>query len=208
MEYVFYIKGLIIGILIAAPVGPVGVLCVNRTLSGGRMAGFVSGLGAVTGDGFYAAVAAYGISFITVFMSTNRVWFTLAGGIFLSIIGLRMILAKIDLDKDNAAFGSLAENYASAVMITATNPITIVVFGAVFAALGLGAPGTGFRHSTAIVGGVITGSALCWFCLSGLVDAFRSRFSFSALNVFNRVSGVMLIGFSCFLFMSALGWRQ
>ncbi len=204
MEYVFFLKGLIIGVLIAAPVGPVGVLCVNRTLTRGRLAGFVSGMGAVTGDGFYAAVAAYGISVITSFMSANSVWFSLAGSFFLALIGSRLLLTKPAAPEEKREAGSLAENYVSAAAITATNPVTVVVFGAVFAALGLGQSGTGVSHSTAIVGGVIAGSALCWFVLSGIVDILRPRFRFSALRVFNRISGVLLVGFSAVVFASAM----
>jgi threonine/homoserine/homoserine lactone efflux protein len=205
MEHMFFFKGLIIGVLIAAPVGPIGILCVNRTLSGGRMAGFVSGLGAVTGDGFYAAVAAYGITIITSFLSTNRLWLTLAGGLFLAAVGIRVILAKVDLMGDESKKKNLAEYYVSAVLVTLSNPVTVVIFGAVFAILGLGREGEGFLAPTAMVLGVIAGATLCWFVLSWAVNALRSRFSFSALGIFNRISGAALMGFSCLVIASALG---
>ena len=208
MEYVFFIEGFIIGVFIAAPVGPVGILCINRTLSQGRKAGFISGLGAVTVDGFYAAVAAYGISVITSFMSDNSLWIRLVGGIFLAIIGAKIILTEIDFTLSEDKTGSSAENYASSAIVTVSNPLTVVLFGAIFASLGLGGPGTGFLDSTAMVAGVVAGSALCWFILSSLVDMLRSRFRFSVLKTFNRISGAVLIGFSCLVVMTAFGWWQ
>ncbi|MFA6636541.1 MAG: LysE family transporter [Candidatus Omnitrophota bacterium] len=208
MENMFFLKGLIIGLLIAAPVGPIGILCVNRTLSGGRMAGFVSGLGAVTGDGFYAAVAAYGITVITSFLSANRLWLTLAGGVFLAIVGIRVMLTKVYFTEDETKQKNLAEYYVSAVLVTLSNPVTVVIFGAVFAILGLGHEDAGLLAPTAMVLGVIAGAALCWFLLSWAVNALRSRFSFSALEIFNRISGAALMGFSCLVAASALGFGK
>lgn len=194
-----------IGAIIAAPVGPVGILCVNRTLSSGRMAGFVSGLGAVTGDGFYAAVAAYGVRVITMFLSDNRAWFTVAGAFFLAVIGIRVISSGTDMPGETAKKASFAEYYFSALMVSFTNPVTVVVFGAVFAVLGLGEKGTGSAHSTAMVAGVVTGAAAAWFILSGIVDLFKARFRISYLRAFNRFSGAVLIGFSLIVFMSIFG---
>jgi threonine/homoserine/homoserine lactone efflux protein len=208
MECIFFAGGMAIGIIVAAPVGPVGILCVNRTLSRGRVSGFVSGLGAVTGDGFYAAVAAYGIRVITSFMSVNSMWFKLAGGFFLALVGIRIILSKADMRLSGTGPKTLAENYFSAMMITLGNPVTVVIFGTVFAAMGLGAPGTGFWDSTAMVAGIVSGSTLCWFILSGVVDALRARFKFTVLTLFNRVSGAILIGFSCIVVITAFGWLQ
>jgi threonine/homoserine/homoserine lactone efflux protein len=203
MEHVFFMRGLIIGFLIAAPVGPVGILCVNRTLSGGRMAGFVSGLGAVTGDGFYAAVAAYGVRFITSFLSANSVWFSLAGGIFLAAIGIKVALSKPVISGGQGKKSNLAEYYISAVMVTLTNPVTVVIFGAIFAALGLGSPGTGLLDATAIVAGIVAGAMICWFILSASVNALRTRFKDSVLLLFNRLAGAALMGFSLMVVLSA-----
>lgn len=204
MAYIFFMQGLVIGLFIAAPVGPVGILCVNRTLSSGRMSGFISGLGAVTGDGFYAAVAAFGIRVISSFVTSNRYWITIAGGIFLSIIGVRAIFANTDLSEGKISKDSLTGNYISAAMVTLTNPVTIVVFGAIFTVLGLGSRETDLIGPAAMVSGIVTGAALCWFVLSGVVNALREKFSFSILKAFNKISGAVLIGFSFVVFVSAL----
>lgn len=208
MESIFFLEGLVIGVLITAPVGPVGILCLNRTLLGGRLAGFVSGLGAVTGDVFYAAVAAYGIRVITAFLSDNSIWFRLAGGIFLAGIGIRVILRKPENPNTTEKNRSLAEYYFSSLIVTATNPVTVLVFGAAFAMLGLGEKGVGLSDSSAMVLGIAIGSTASWFILSSVVDILRERFRASVLRVFNRVSGAVLIGFSFMVVLSIFQWRR
>jgi threonine/homoserine/homoserine lactone efflux protein len=208
MEPIFFLEGLIIGVLITAPVGPVGILCLNRTLSGGRTAGFVSGLGAVTGDVFYAAVAAYGIRVITSFLSDNSIWFRFAGAVFLAGIGIRVILIRPESPEVHGKNRSLVEYYISSLIVTATNPVTVLVFGAVFAMLGLGEKGTGISHSSSMVAGITIGAAASWFILSSAVDILRERFRASVLSVFNRVSGALLVGFSFIVVLSIFQCRR
>ena len=126
----------------------------------------------------------------------------------MAIIGAKIILTEIDFTLSEDKTGSSAENYASSAIVTVSNPLIVVLFGAIFASLGLGETGTGFHDSTAMVVGVVAGSALCWFVLSSLVDMLRSRFRFSVLKTFNRISGAVLIGFSCLVVMTAFGWWQ
>lgn len=92
MDLIFLLRGFIFGISIAAPVGPIGVLCMNRTLSGGRTVGFISGLGAATADGFYGFVAAFGMTFVTNLLVSQQTWLNLFGGLFLCLLGVRTFL--------------------------------------------------------------------------------------------------------------------
>lgn len=193
-----------VGFIVAAPIGPIGILCINRTLSGGRRSGFISGLGAVTGDGFYAIVAAYSITIISSFLAAHQFWFRLAGGIFLSYLGIRIFMGRTGARPVVTDAGTLAGDYISAVGLTMANPVTVVVFAALFAGLGLGADRADLFAPAAMVGGVIAGSVLCWFVLSGLVSAFRDRFRSSLLRTVNRVAGAAILAFAGMIFFSVL----
>jgi threonine/homoserine/homoserine lactone efflux protein len=196
MDLSFFLKGMIVGAAITAPIGPIGILCVNRTLSNGRMSGFVSGLGAVTGDGFYAAVAAYGITLISSFLSVHHAWFRLAGGIFLFLVGLRIFRARPCEKPVTGIAGTLMGDYASAVILTISNPVTVVAFAAAFAALGLGGDKTDELAPTAMVSGVVAGATLCWFLLAGAVSVFREKIDPGSLRVVNRVAGSAILVFA------------
>lgn len=193
-----------VGFIVAAPIGPIGILCINRTLSGGRVSGFISGLGAVTGDGFYAIVAAYSITIISSFLALHQIWFRLAGGLFLSYLGIRIFLGRTGARRVETDTGTLAGDYLSAVALTMANPVTVVVFGAIFAGLGLGIERADFFAPAAMVAGVIAGSVTCWFVLSGLVSAFRHKFEGSLLIIVNRVAGAAILAFAGMIFFSVL----
>lgn len=193
-----------VGFIVAAPIGPIGILCINRTLSGGRRSGFISGLGAVTGDGFYAIVAAYSITIISSFLAEHQLWFRLVGGIFLSYLGISIFLGRTAARPVETDAGTLAGDYMSAVGLTMANPVTVVVFGALFAGLGLGLDRADLFAPAAMVAGVIAGSVSCWFILSGLVSAFRHRFEGSLLRAVNRVAGSAILAFAGMIFFSIL----
>src|SRR6478735_6371119 len=93
MDLGFFLKGLVLGFSIAAPVGPIGVLCIRRSLAEGRVVGFVSGLGAATADAFYGAVAAFGLTFISALLVSQQLWLRAIGGAFLCYLGVKTFLA-------------------------------------------------------------------------------------------------------------------
>jgi threonine/homoserine/homoserine lactone efflux protein len=202
----FFLKGLIIGFSIAAPVGPIGVLCIQRTLSYGRATGFASGLGAATADAAYGFVAAFGLTFISSFLVAEQFWLRLVGGAFLLWLGIRSFRAQPadpsagGADANRAATRStIAGAYGSTVVLTLANPATILSFVAVFAGLGVGA-GSGssqasYDMAAILVLGVFLGSALWWLILSGVAGFFRGRAGIRHLIWVNRFSGAILVIF-------------
>ena len=204
MEISFLLRGLIIGFSIAAPVGPIGVLCIRRTLADGWRSGLVSGLGAATADALYGCIAGFGLAFISNFLVSQKAWLRLIGGAFLCYLGLKTLLAKpaeqAAPGKDNGLLG----DYASTFLLTLTNPMTVISFAAIFAGLGLAGASGSYGSAGVLVLGVFCGSALWWFLLSGGVGLFRARFNPASLRWVNRISGVIIIGFGLFALMSIL----
>ncbi len=188
-------RGLLIGFSIAAPVGPIGVLCIRRTLTDGRMAGLLSGLGAATADAMYGAIAGFGLTFISSALVGHAFWFRLIGGIFLCYLGIETLLNKPAQEAASASGQGLLGFYCSTVFLTLTNPATILSFVAVFAGLGLASAGGNYASAVVLVLGVFGGSALWWLLLSGGVSLLRSRFNPRAMQWLNRISGSIILIF-------------
>ncbi len=210
MSLELFLKGLLIGFSIAAPVGPIGVLCIRRTLADGRAVGFVSGLGAATADGFYGAVAAFGLTAISGFLLGISAATRLLGGLFLCYLGVRTFLSKPASAATTAAATKegnlrLPPAYFSTLGLTLTNPTTILSFIAVFAGLGLGAETAHDYGSAALmVLGVFIGSALWWLTLSTGVGLFRNRFGPMAMLWVNRLSGFVITAFGVAALLSLM----
>ena len=192
MDISFFARGLAIGFAIAAPVGAIGLLCIRRTLADGRLVGFVSGLGAATADAFYGAVAALGLTAISSALVAQQSAVRLVGGIFLCYLGARTALGHPTLDAKPGAARGLAAAFGSTLLLTLTNPTTILSFAAVFAGLGLGTTVGYCGWSDLMVGGVFCGSALWWLLLSGTVGFFRRALTAERLRWVNRLSGALL----------------
>lgn len=198
MSFSFFLRGFIIGFSIAAPVGPIGILCIRRTLTEGQTAGLLSGLGAATADAFYGCIAGFGLTFVSGLLISQAVWVRFIGGIFLCYLGVRTLLSKPSTQaattQDNGLKGWMG-HYISTVFLTLTNPATILSFAAVFAALGLATPAGNYLTAMTLVAGVFVGSALWWVLLSAGVSLLRSRFNPQHLKWLNRISGLILLGF-------------
>ena len=203
MDVGLFLEGIIIGFAIAAPVGPIGVLCIRRTLAEGRASGFVSGLGAATADAVYGAIAAFGLTLITDFLLGGASWLRLVGGAFLLFLGVKTFLARPAERAAEARGAGLPGAYASTFFLTLTNPTTILSFAAIFA--GLGVTGANDALSAALlVLGVFLGSAAWWLVLSGGTGLFRPKLSAGGLRWVNRVSGTIIAAFGV-LALSGLG---
>jgi threonine/homoserine/homoserine lactone efflux protein len=190
-----FARGLVIGLSIAAPVGPIGVLCIRRTLAEGRLAGLVTGLGAATADAIYGAVAGFGITAIAGLLLRQQGLIRLVGGLFLCYLGVRTLLAT-PAERAAAASGrTLLQSYGSALALTLTNPLTILSFAAIFAGLGAGTTTGSYDAAALLVLGVLLGSALWWLILSGGVSILRARLTPAALRWINRLSGGILLIF-------------
>jgi threonine/homoserine/homoserine lactone efflux protein len=195
MDMGFFYRGLVIGFSIAAPVGPIGVLCIRRTMAEGRGMGLASGLGAAAADGFYGAVAAFGLTTVSDLLIRQEIWLRLFGGLFLGYLGLKTFLSP---PADRAATvdsGGLAAAFCSTLILTLTNPMTILSFVAVFAGLGLGGEAGSSAAAALMVSGVFIGSAIWWLLLTTGVGWFRDRMDSRHLRWVNRLAGSVIVGF-------------
>jgi threonine/homoserine/homoserine lactone efflux protein len=194
-----FLKGLVIGLAIAVPVGPVGFLCLRRTLVYGRVTGIVSGLGAATADALYGLVVAFGLTAIASFLLRIEPLLQLGGGVFLLGLGLRTARARPPAMLEGGApqpQRSLPAAYFSTLALTVGSPATILAFLAIFAGFGLGGRIDTPLHAFELVGGVFTGSALWWLGLGLGAGALRDRLHEGALRVVHAVSGgaIALLG--------------
>jgi threonine/homoserine/homoserine lactone efflux protein len=195
MDPGLFFRGLIIGFSIAAPVGPIGILCIRRTLSEGRASGFLSGLGAATADALYGCVAGFGLTVISSFLVDQRFWIQLVGGLFLLALGIRTLRSAPAERPASASGTGLAGSYLSTLFLTLTNPMTIISFAGIFAALGVAKTGAELAAAVWLVLGVFIGSAAWWLVLSGGVGLMRERLSTRILRWTNRLSGGVLVIF-------------
>jgi threonine/homoserine/homoserine lactone efflux protein len=209
MGFPIFIQGLVIGFSIAAPVGPIGILCIRRTLAEGRRSGFVSGLGAATADAVYGCIAGFGLTFLAAFLIEQSQWLRLIGGGFLLYLGIKTFLSRpSQVDNSSSSLDrsvNLTGNYLSTFFLTLTNPLTILSFAAIFAGLGLGSMSSGdYASAIILVAGVFLGSGSWWFLLSGIVGLVRQRFNPSYLVWVNRISGLIIILFGVVAIVSLL----
>lgn len=190
----FLLKGLLVGIVIALPVGPVGVLCIRRTILQGRLAGFISGLGAASADAVFGIVAAFGLTVVSDALLDYQDWLRFGGALFLLYVGASALnadpAAKRRAQRDPE---SLLADYASAFVLTITNPITILVFLAIFAAIGFSGPEATLGRAAILVLGVWLGSLSWWVGLAFGAGMVRLSFSRQHLVWINRGSGGILV---------------
>jgi len=188
-------KGIVLGFSIAAPVGPIGVLCMRRSLHKGFRSGLVSGLGAASADAVYGTIAAAGLTLAADFLVKQQTWLSLLGGAFLLYLGIQTLRSPpSEMDSDKMGAGSLVSDYLSTFLLTLSNPVTIFSFIALFGGL---SAGTGFPLSAfLLVLGVFSGSALWWLALSGGVSIFRDRFNANVMLWVNRIAGVAILVFA------------
>ena len=200
-ELSVFIKGWMIGIAIAVPVGPIGILCIRWTLAEGRMIGFLSGLGAATADALYGAVAGLGLTFLSDFLIAHRIWLHLIGSGFLCLLGIRTLLSKVSEPGQCAEENSCFHAYLSTFFLTLTNPMTLLFFLAVFAGIGVGTAKHHYLAAGFLVSGVFIGSAMWWLFLMVFTGMLRGLFNVNRLKWLNRISGLIIIAFGLFAFL-------
>ena len=204
MDILQLFKGMIIGIAIAAPIGPIGLLCIRRILTFGRLSGLVSGLGAATADGIYGAVGVFGLTFISNILVGQQLWLRLFGGLFLLFLGITTLLSKPSEKPTSEKKSRLLGHYFSIFLLTVTNPLTILYFAAVFGGLGLGNSNGTYISAVLIVIGIISGSVIWWVILSSVVNHFRSKFDIVRLKIVNWISGSVIIILAMIAIFSAI----
>jgi threonine/homoserine/homoserine lactone efflux protein len=196
MDISYFLKGLIFGFSIAAPVGPIGLLCIQRTLVQGRVFGLVSGLGAATADAIYGLIAGFGLTVLSNFLIGQQFWLRLVGGLFLCYLGVKTFISKASETPAKAQGKNILSTYLSVFFLTLTNPMTILSFGAIFAGLGISNHQNNSVSALILVLGVFLGSALWWLLLSSGVSFFKHRINRKSLTIINRLSGVIILMFA------------
>ena len=205
MDFSFLLKGFIIGLSIAAQVGPLSILCIRRTLSDGRLAGLVSGMGVATADALYGSIGGFGLTFVSTFLVAQQFWLRLVGGLFLGYLGLKTLLATPADQPAQAQGRSLTGLYFSTFGLTLTNPLTILSFAAILAGLGLGNADGNYGSAAVLIAGIFAGSALWWLLLTSGVNALRSKITPDRLVWVNRAAGLTLIAFGLIALWSLKG---
>jgi threonine/homoserine/homoserine lactone efflux protein len=199
----FFLKGIAVGMVIAVPVGPVGVLCVRRTIFEGRLFGLLSGLGAASADTVFGIVAGFGLTVVSDWLLGWQDWLRAGGGLFLVWVGiaaLRRPPAERGPSERNAEnlFGAFATTF----VLTISNPVTILAFLGVFAAVGFSGREATLDRAGMLVAGVLAGSLLWWLTLSAVAGLFRTRFREVHLRWMNRISGSILVASGIYLLLS------
>jgi threonine/homoserine/homoserine lactone efflux protein len=190
-----FFRSILIGLSIAAPLGPIGVLCVRRTLAQGWTYGVATGFGAASADAIYAALASSGLVLVSAFLVRQQSWIHLVGGIFLCYLGVHTAISKpVVMGVDDRRDG-LGSSYGTTFFLTITNPITIISFTGIFAGLGLVSMDKNFLSVSSTVFGVFVGSALWWLLLSSVVSLLRRRFGAREMLWVNRISGAIILAF-------------
>ncbi len=193
MELTIFLKGIMIGFAMAVPIGPIGIMCIRKTLTEGRLRGLVIGLGAATADMLYGCVAAFGLTIISNTLVSQKIWIRLIGGALLLFLGARTFRAHpADPKIPIKSSGGILRSYLTTVFLTLTNPMTVFAFIAIFAALGLGT-GLSYISAVVLVVGVFIGSSLWFLLLSSGVTLFRKKLDLVGLRWVNKIAGVLII---------------
>ena len=208
MLLAFLLKGVLVGIIIAVPAGPVGVLCIRRTIFHGRLSGFASGLGASTADAVFGIIDGFGLTVVSDLLLGYQDWLRLGGAGFLLYIGLSALTADPlgGAQSEQGPEGLLAD-YASTFVLTITNPITILAFLAIFAGIGFSGPQATVGRAAILVLGVWLGSLSWWAALAFGSGMMRLSFDRDHLVWINRASGGILV-FSGALLLGSLALRH
>jgi threonine/homoserine/homoserine lactone efflux protein len=197
------LRGLIAGFIIAAPVGPVNILCISRTITKGRWAGLISGAGAAAADAFYGSIAGFGISLVIQFLIREQLWIRLFGGILLLLIGIGYYFKQPRKLSENKPDESGHSDFVSTFFLTLTNPTTILSFLAILAGLGMSEARANWLTLMLVVG-IFAGSLVWWIILVAAVDRLRDRFNDRSMLWMNRIAGVAIGGFGIGSFLLSL----
>lgn len=191
-----FLKGFLMGLAIAAPVGPIGILCIQRSLHQGFKIGFMTGMGAAIADGTYGLIVGFGFTALSSMLIAQQYWIRIAGGLFLIYLGIRLLLTRSNStsvmnNSKNSSYHAFITTY----FLTLTNPMTILSFIAILAGLGLGT-NTDYKHAITLIMGITLGSASWWLFLSaGTSFIFHKRISSFTMQMINGISGIIILTF-------------
>ncbi|MBR4095007.1 MAG: LysE family transporter [Bacteroidales bacterium] len=188
------LKGFIVGLGASIPLGPLGVLCVQKTLSKGRNSGLFTGLGASVSDTFYAGLSLIGLSFVENLINENRAIVMLVGGVIIALIGLKVYTTNpIKQIRQKSSNKRHLEDFVEALVMTITNPGAIFLILGLFAAVGINSSDNAGNISIiTTLWGVFLGTATWWFILTTTINVFRKKFRLKQLMMINRIAGIII----------------
>jgi threonine/homoserine/homoserine lactone efflux protein len=201
-EYI--LKGVIIGLLVSVPMGPVGVLCVQRTLNRGKMSGLVSGLGAAAADVIFAIIAGFGLTIIINFIEQKHIYFQIIGGLFVLYVGVRIFNTNPvkQLKLQRLGKSQLSQDFVSIFLLTLSNPMAIFLFLAIMAAIKVTGDQLRFLEISLLTGGIAFGAILWWFVLANIANRFRKRIRLRSIWWLNKITGSVVFLFGLMVLIS------
>ena len=202
MDPTFIVRGFLIGFSVAAVVGPIGVLCIQRTARKGFLYGLVTGLGAATADAMYGGIAGFGLTVMATFLVSQQGWIHIIGGLFLVYLGVKTVFTRPAERAASARADNFLGAYASTLLLTLTNPQTILSFAAIYAGIGVGGGKNGALSATLVVSGVFLGSTLWWCLLSAGISLLRGKLTYRWFLWINRIAGSVIILFGLLALLS------
>lgn len=205
MELLILLNGFIIGLSASIPLGPIGIICIQKTINKGHLSGLVAGSGAAFADTFYAILAGFGVTFITNFIEEQQMIIRIIGGVILLYLGYRIFSTNpaIQMRKKHVSKNFLGD-FISIFFLTLSNPMTIFFFGAAFAGFGVVKEQSSLLELFQLIGGVFLGAFAWWFTLTTIVNLFRKKFRLKRLWWINKIAGSLVILFGIFVIVSLL----
>ncbi|MCD8102091.1 MAG: LysE family transporter [Alistipes sp.] len=190
-----FIRGILIGLVASIPLGPVGVLCIQRTLSRNQRSGFVSGLGAASADMIFASIAFFSLSFVLSFIRDNMTVIKVVGGMCVMLVGVSIFMSNpvVQIRRNRAGRSNLWQDFISLFFITLANPAFILIFIALFATFGFSEQALGMGRGMVMIGGLFCGGATWWLVLTSVVGLLRGRFRPRHLLWINRITGTAIV---------------
>lgn len=208
---IYFLKGYLIGFLASMPVGAIAIMSVQRTMNNGLWAGFTVGLGAAIGDFIYATVAGFSIGFIKDFIEANKIWLSLAGGIFLIFIGYKIFRSdtvKQYRKKTVMTKRKMANDFISSLLLALSNPVTIGGFTGFFASAGIMTSETTFFHIAILLVGVLLGALSWWFAISFFVNKYKKKITLRKIVMINRISGILIVIFGIAVIIAVIIFKD
>ena len=195
MDGSLFVQGTIIGLTLAVPIGPISLLCIQRSIADGRLHGIISGIGVASSDSFYATVSFLGLTIISGLIIAQQYLFRFLAGIVLIFIGIRVFLSVPLGASTQTGHETYLKDYLSMAAIAIANPLTLLFFIVIVPGFGVVIHGNSFLSAMEFVAGVFFGSVVWWVILCGFVGTMRTRISEENLRLINRISGILI---SCF----------
>lgn len=188
-------EGMIVGFSASVPLGPIGVLCIQRTLQRGRLAGLFSGLGAAVSDTIYAVIAGFSLSFIVAFIEEQIFWIQIFGAVILFLLGAHIYRSNpaVQLRRQRRSKSSYLQDFVSTFLLTISNPLALFLFIAFFAGFGVVAPNSGLAAQLVLILGVFLGATTWWLLLTSVVGLFRQAVNLRRLYWINKIAGATII---------------